>query len=336
MKKKNLSIKEIAKLSNVSVATVSRVINNRSGFSDETREKVLKVINETGYEANNIAKSLRMSRSHTIGIIVPDIGNFFFADIVQKIEELLFERNYATIICNTSRSSSKEKAYLKMLESKMIDGLIVISGAEQFELKNVNSDFPLICIDRMPKNPESTIFISSNHYQGAFEATELLLSKGCKNPCIALRRKTSSASRERLKGFRDALKKNNITYSKENNFLYLPVEKNDNKISVLKKYLKNNPDIDGIFAVNDNIALILLDTLPQLGKNIPEDIRLIGFDNTSGSYYCKPKLSSVKQNTSKIAQRAVDSLLDIINGKRDEVNKYQLEPVQLVLRESTN
>ena len=78
MKKKNLSIKEIAKLSNVSVATVSRVINNRSGFSAETREKVLKVINETGYEANNIAKSLRMSRSHSIGIIVPDIGNFFF------------------------------------------------------------------------------------------------------------------------------------------------------------------------------------------------------------------------------------------------------------------
>ena len=336
MKKKNLSIKEIAKLSNVSVATVSRVINNRSGFSAETREKVLKVINETGYEANNIAKSLRMSRSHSIGIIVPDIGNFFFADIVQKIEELLFERSYATIICNTARSSSKEKAYLKMLESKMIDGLIVISGAEQFELGNINSDFPLICIDRMPKNPESTIFISSNHYQGAFEATELLLSKNCKNLCIALHRKTSSASRERLKGFKDALKKNSIQYNEKNNFLYLPAEKTDNKVSVIKKYLKNNPDIDGVFAVNDNIALVLLDILPQLGKNIPEDIKLIGFDNTSGAHYCKPKLSSVKQNTSKLAQRTVDSLLDIINGKREQVDKYQLESVQLVLRESTD
>ena len=336
MKKKNLSIKEIAKLSDVSVATVSRVINNRSGFSAKTREKVMKVINETGYEANNIAKSLRMSRSHSIGIIVPDIGNFFFADIVQKIEELLFERSYATIICNTARSSSKEKAYLKMLESKMIDGLIVISGAEQFELGNINSDFPLICIDRMPKNPESTIFISSNHYQGAFEATELLLSKNCKNLCIALHRKTSSASRERLKGFKDALKKNSIQYNEKNNFLYLPAEKTDNKVSVIKKYLKSNPDIDGIFAVNDNIALVLLDILPQLGKNIPEDIKLIGFDNTSGAYYCKPKLSSVKQNTSKLAQRTVDSLLDIINGKREQVDKYQLESVQLVLRESTD
>ena len=336
MKKKTLSIKEIAKLSNVSVATVSRVINNRNGFSEKTREKVLKIIDETGYEANNIAKSLRMSRSHSIGIIVPDIGNFFFADVVQKIEELLFEKNYATIICNTARNSSKEKAYLKMLESKMIDGLIVISGAEQFELENINSDFPLICIDRMPKNPESTIFISSNHYQGAFEATEILLSKGCRNLCIALHRKTSSASRERLTGFKDALKKNNIRYNEKNNFLYLPEEKIDNKISVIKKYLENNPDIDGIFAVNDNIALILLDILPQLEKNIPRDIKLIGFDNTAGAYYCKPKLSSVKQNTSKIAQRTVDSLLDIINGRREQVNKYQLEPVQLVLRESTN
>ena len=336
MKKKNLSIKEIAKLSNVSVATVSRVINNRSGFSKETREKVLKIIDETGYEANNIAKSLRMSKSHSIGIIVPDIGNFFFADVVQKIEELLFEKNYATIICNTARNSSKEKAYLKMLESKMIDGLIVISGAEQFELENINSDFPLICIDRMPKNPESTIFISSNHYQGAFEATELLLSKGCKNLCVALHRKISSASQERLTGFKDALKKNNMRYNEKNNFLYLPAEKTDNKISVIKKYLENNPDIDGIFAVNDNIALVLLDILPQLGKNIPKDIKLIGFDNTTGAYYCKPKLSSVKQNTSKIAQRTVDSLLNIINGKREQVDKYQLESVQLVLRESTD
>ena len=223
-----------------------------------------------------------------------------------------------------------------MLESKMIDGLIVISGAEQFELGNINSDFPLICIDRMPKNPESTIFISSNHYQGAFEATELLLSKNCKNLCIALHRKTSSASRERLKGFKDALKKNSIQYNEKNNFLYLPAEKTDNKVSVIKKYLKSNPDIDGIFAVNDNIALVLLDILPQLGKNIPEDIKLIGFDNTSGAYYCKPKLSSVKQNTSKLAQRTVDSLLDIINGKREQVDKYQLESVQLVLRESTD
>ena len=336
MKKKNLSIKEIAKLSNVSVATVSRVINNRDGFSEETKEKVLKVINETGYEANNIAKSLRMSKSNSIGIIVPDIGNFFFADVVQKIEELLFERNYSTIICNTARSNSKEKAYLKMLESKMIDGLIVISGAEQFELENINSNFPLICIDRMPKNPESTIFISSNHYQGAFEATELLLSKGCRKLCIALRRKTSSTSRERLKGFKDAFKKNNIEYNEKNNLLYLPTEKSSNQISAIKKYIKNNPDIDGIFAVNDNIALILLDILPQLGKSIPKDVKLIGFDNTTSAYYCKPKLSSVKQDTYKIAQRTVDSLLAVINGNKNQVSKYQLEPVQLILRESTN
>jgi LacI family transcriptional regulator len=336
MKKKNLSIKEIAKLSNVSAATVSRVINNRGGFSDDTRENVLKVIKETGYEANNIAKSLRMSRSYSIGIIVPDIGNFFFADVVQKIEESLFEKKYSTIICNTARSTSKEKAYLKMLQSKMIDGLIVISGAEQFELENVKPDFPLICIDRMPKNPESTVFISSNHYQGAFEATELLLLKGCKNLCISFNRKTTSASKERLKGFKDALSKHNFSCNEKNNFLYLPDEKIDDKITVIKKYLKDNPDVDGIFAVNDNIALNLLKILPELGKKIPEDIKLIGFDNTPCADYCSPKLSSVKQDTLQISERAVHSLLDIINGKREQVNKYQLEPVQIILRESTN
>lgn len=334
--KKNLSIKEIAKLSNVSVATVSRVINNRSGFSEETKKKVLKIIKDTGYEANNIAKSLRMSKSYSIGIIVPDIGNFFFADIVQKIEELLFEKNYATIICNTTRNSSKEKAYLKMLESKMIDGLIVISGTEQFDPGNIKPDFPLICIDRMPKNPESTVFISSNHYQGAFEATELLLSKGCKNLCVALHRKTASASIERLEGFINALKKNNIQYNEKNNLLYLAAENPDNKISVTKNYLQDNPDIDGIFAVNDNLALILMDILPQLGRDIPSDIKLIGFDDTPGAYYSSPKLSSVKQNTMRIAERAVYSLLNIINGNKNLIDRYQVEPVQIILRESTN
>ncbi|MDU6792106.1 MAG: LacI family DNA-binding transcriptional regulator, partial [Anaerococcus sp.] len=129
---KTLTIKDIAELADVSVATVSRVINNNGRFSEETRKKVLDIIEKTGYKTNYMAKSLRTNRSYTIGVIVPDISNYFFFSIVEKVEQIMFERNFTTIICNTDRSIKKEKAYLELLESKKIDGLIVISGAENF------------------------------------------------------------------------------------------------------------------------------------------------------------------------------------------------------------
>lgn len=177
---KKTSIKDIAKLSGVSVATVSRVINNNGRFSEETRKKILDVIEETGYQMNFSAKSLRMNKSFSVGILVPDISNYFFSDVVQKIEEELFELGYSTIICNTGRNIEKETAYLNMLRSKLVDGIIVISGVDEFVFHY--DDIPYICIDREPLKKEKTIVISSNHYQGAFEATESLINNGCKHP----------------------------------------------------------------------------------------------------------------------------------------------------------
>ncbi|KAE9876631.1 LacI family DNA-binding transcriptional regulator, partial [Escherichia coli] len=116
---KKTSIKDIAKLSGVSVATVSRVINDNGRFSEETREKVLAVIKENNYQMNFSAKSLRMNKSFSVGILVPDISNYFFSSVVQQIEAILFDQGYSTIICNTGRNLDKEMAYLNMLESKM-------------------------------------------------------------------------------------------------------------------------------------------------------------------------------------------------------------------------
>ena len=171
------SIKDIAKLANVSIATVSRVINSKGKYSEKTRRKVLKVIRETGYEIDSSAQSLRTNVTHTIGILVPDIKNSFFADLVQKIEEKLFEKEYSTIICNTDKNEQKEKAYLRMLENKKVDGIIVISGSYRhgFHFESLLKTIPYICIDREPADFEDTIFISSNHQLGAKEATKYFI-----------------------------------------------------------------------------------------------------------------------------------------------------------------
>ncbi|MBO0475248.1 LacI family transcriptional regulator [Enterococcus sp. DIV0840] len=332
---KNYSIKDIAEIAGVSVATVSRVINDNGRFSEETRKKVLKVIEETGYKMNYSAKNLRMNKSFTIGILVPDISNYFFSDVVQQLEEILFAKGYSTIICNTSRSSEKELAYLRILEGKGVDGLIVISGAEafQFDSSSAEKKIPYICIDREPKKKEDTVFISSNHYQGAFESAEELIREGCQHPVIAMHNQKSTSAKERLKGFKDALKKNSISFNPKQHLLSIDIESEDFEHDLLN-FLKKNPETDGIFSINDLIALELMLRLKKNHIAVPQKIKLIGFDDTPSGKYTTPTLSSVKQNTDLIANHAVETLLELIN-KKGALGRQIVVPVSLVLRESS-
>ncbi|MBC1339866.1 LacI family transcriptional regulator [Listeria welshimeri] len=332
---KKTSIKDIAKLSGVSVATVSRVINDNGRFSEETRQKVLAVIKETNYQMNFSAKSLRMNKSFSVGILVPDISNYFFSSVVQQIEAILFEQGYSTIICNTGRNLDKELAYLNMLESKMVDGLIVISGADEFgfNYSNAENGIPYVCIDRQPKDKKDTIFISSNHYQGAFEATEALIHAGAKSPVIFIHSRQSSSAKERLKGFQDALKKNNIQMDPELSIFTMDLQKPDYQKNIAT-FVQKAKKIDGIFAINDHIAIELLNFLPTIGKKIPDDIKLIGFDDTPQCNYTVPKLSSVKQNIPEIAQITVDNLISIIKNPEQQKQITEIVPVELSLRGS--
>ncbi|MBC1619427.1 LacI family transcriptional regulator [Listeria welshimeri] len=332
---KKTSIKDIAKLSGVSVATVSRVINDNGRFSEETRQKVLAVIKETNYQMNFSAKSLRMNKSFSVGILVPDISNYFFSSVVQQMEAILFEQGYSTIICNTGRNLDKELAYLNMLESKMVDGLIVISGADEFgfNYSNAENGIPYVCIDRQPKDKKDTIFISSNHYQGAFEATEALIHAGAKSPVIFMHSRQSSSAKERLKGFQDALKKNNIQMDPELSIFTIDLQKPDYQKNIAI-FVQKAKKIDGIFAINDHIAIELLNFLPTIGKKIPDDIKLIGFDDTPQCNYTVPKLSSVKQNIPEIAQITVDNLISIIKNPEQQKQITEIVPVELSLRGS--
>ena len=144
---KNISIKQIAKLSGVSVATVSRVINNNGRFSEETRERVMKIINEYNYTTNMAAKSLRVSKSKTIGVIVPDVNNGFFSELVLEIEKYFFSHGYSVFICNTNQDEAKEKSYFKSLDSKLVDGIICISAISIDPAKCIKRNIPVVFIN---------------------------------------------------------------------------------------------------------------------------------------------------------------------------------------------
>lgn len=276
-----------------------------------------------------------MNKSFSVGILVPDISNYFFSSVVQQIEAILFDQGYSTIICNTGRNLDKEMAYLNMLESKMVDGLIVISGADEFGFKYTNAEngIPYVCIDRQPKDKKDTIFISSNHYQGAFEATEALIHAGVKSPVIFMHSRQSSSAKERLKGFQDALKKNNIRYDPDVSKFTVDLQIHNYQKSIIT-FVNEVTTMDGIFAINDNIALELLNLLPTIGKKIPNDIKVIGFDDTPQCNYTVPKLSSVKQNIPKIAQITVDNLITIIKNPKQKKRITEIVPVELSLKDS--
>ncbi|CAM4397941.1 MAG: LacI family DNA-binding transcriptional regulator [Paenibacillus macerans] len=337
MKKGNhISIKEIARLSGVSVATVSRVINDNGRFSDETRKKVMDVINKHHYETNFVAKSLRMNKSQTIGLLVPDISNEFFAAIVQEIERLFFEEGYSTIICNTAKSAEKEKEYLKTLEGKMVDGLICISGQEEILTDILRRNVPIVCIDRRPKINKNVAFIESNHLEGGRLATEELIRKGCKNILLLTKRNNLSSVNERLKGYEEALKQYGFPIH-EQNVVYIDEHSNnlEGARKVIQKALDADLSFDGIFATNDWLALGAMLMLQEKGYNIPEQVKIVGFDNNQISKYCNPPLTTIDQDEAILAKHAYANLLDMINGSAVKHGQHTRVPVHLVERKTT-
>ena len=330
----NYSIKDVAKLAGVSIATVSRVLNKKGKYSKKTEEKVLKVVDDIGYQVNYNAKSLRTKISHTIGILVPDISNYFFANLVQEIEKSLFENSYSTIICNTDRSLKKEKTYLQILENKNIDALIAISGniEKGFEFSSKNKKIPYICIDREPANLEDTIYISSDHFMGAYQATSHLLRTGCKQLAFLGPEKMSSSSKRRFDGYLKALEDNKIDFNEKKN--HINISPNEDLKQQVELFLDKNPNTDGIFAINDKLAIELIQILKVKNIKVPQEISIIGFDDIPACQYTSPKLTSIKQDIKTIAEETVKNIINYIKNP-DQEKKTILVPTQLIIREST-
>ncbi|MFX3617387.1 MAG: LacI family DNA-binding transcriptional regulator [Sporolactobacillus sp.] len=337
MKMKKISIKKIAELSGVSVATVSRVINNNGRFSEETRQHVLNVIKENNYGMNYIAKGLRMNKSYTIGILVPDISNAFFSSVVKRIEEYLYLKSYSVIICNTDRDREKELSYLRILEGKMVDGLFIISGDQEFDTKIIQTKVPVVCIDRRPKDVGKVAFISSDHYQGGFLATECLIQRGCKKIGILVSSENLYSSRERLRGYKDALIKHHLIFN-ENDVVIIAnkAAKTEESRKQILERLNNGDAFDGVFAINDRLAIGAIKAAMEFGINVPRDMKIIGFDNDPVSSYCSPQLTSVKQDIEHLAEKSCETLLQLMNNQETtQSDIYKLLPVSIIYRGTT-
>ncbi|NGQ96698.1 LacI family transcriptional regulator [Brevibacillus sp. SYP-B805] len=327
----NITIKKIAELAGVSSATVSRILNNTGRYSEETKERVLEIIRDYNYRTNVVAKSLRTNKSKTIGVIVPDITNEFFANIVLAIENYSVPNGYSIFICNTSEDHEKEKMFVRDLEAKGVDGIIYLSGNKQIPEQTTSKHLPTVCIDRNPGNKEIVV-VESDNFSGGFIATEELIQQGCKRIVIIKDERDVSPMAERYRGYREALQKHGIPLD-ENLVVNVKVDVHE-ATKAVQHLISRGTAFDAIFACTDWLAIGAINALHQHQILIPDEVKIIGFDNISVAQHSYPPLTTVEQDKTKLGEIAAQILLDMIDQKKPQKQNIVL-PVSLVKRNTT-
>lgn len=319
------TIKDVAKLAHVSVATVSRVINKKGYVNESTKELVLDAINELQYVPNELARSLFKKQSRIIGIIVPHLTSYYFAELLEIIEDITINYNYRLMVCNSQDNKERETKYLKVFQQYNIDGIILISNTTRIQdYKSLN--IPIIAIDH--KLTEDVPSVTSNNVLGGKLAAEKLISVGCKKLIHFRGPSVLMPVRDRTEGFKSVLEKHKIY-----NFSFDLDFKNPSQEDI-QNVINSNLDCDGIFCDSDIIALNVLQCLKKAGKRVPEDVQVIGFDNIELSRIFSPKLTTISQSTEKIGHYAVDSLMKLMNGEPIDKFHQQID-VTLIERETT-
>ena len=300
------TIRDVAKKANVSVATVSRVINNKGYVFEETRQTVLNTINELGFEPNQLARSLASHQSKMIGVIVPHVDTNFYGQLIGGIEQSALSFGYKTMLCNTQDNYEREIDYIKVFEQYNVEGIIVASNFKNIE-KLLNLNIPIISVDHLLS--DNIPSISCDNYRGGKVAAETLIDNGAKNILVLRGPSFLITSQQRTKGFVDVASEHDVKYCIHDFDLVNP------DALYIYQHLRNNPQIDGIFATSDTLALIAIGCLQRLGRKVPDDVQVIGFDDAPFTKWTSPAISTISQTVSYMGSESVNTLIKLINNE---------------------
>lgn len=332
---KIVNIKDIAKRAQVSVATVSHVINRTRFVSDELIKRVEQTMIDLDYQPNLLARSLRKKKTSTIGLIIPDSSNMIFAEVSKNIENILFSSNYNVIVCNSSYDINRELEHLKTLRSKMVDGILIVpatfEGKYLEKFKNIG--IPIVILDRNLPDINIDMIVADN-YRGGYDVAKYLVSLGHTIIGYVDRIYDLPNSLERKNGFIQALKEKGILLNNEDNMVRGGITFNDG-VEASKKILKKNPRITAIFSFNDINALGAIRGLAELGLRVPEDISVVGYDDIPVSSIYIPSLTTVCYPVSEMAKEASKLLLKRIAKPIFKKARRVVIPNELIIREST-
>lgn len=324
------TIKDVAKKAGVSTATVSRIINGKGEASPETIQKVQAIVKELNYRPSSVAKSLSKRKSNLIALLIPNLDNPFFSELVKAIEAAANRKGYQIYLCNSEDNRQKVEYYLESMRDNYVMGAIINSlfvTEDDLDLLEENG-ISTITIDRAQfSHPYSAV--SVNHVEGGYRSTKHLIASQSKNLVFLSGPKDESSSLDRFTGYLKAVTEENVTHVEK---IYGNFDIESGYVAV-KNFLQKEIAIDGIVSSNDAMALGALRACADCGKKVPQDIRIIGYDNTSYGNYSIPRLSTINQFKAKTGDLIIGEL-EKVSQKKAEPKKYEVLP-ELVKREST-
>ena len=301
------TMKDVAALAKVGVGTVSRVLNSSGSVKESTRRKVEAAMKELNYIPNAYARGLKMNKTNTVALIIPTIWHPFFSEFAYYVESNLAEHKYKMLLCNSDVSSDKELEYIQMVQENKVDGII---GITYSDLDNfVSSHLPFVTIDRHFK--EETVCVTSDNFHAGQLAVEKLVEKGChKLGYIGTHSRFPTETTKRRDGFKAKAEQMGMPYA-----IYDGEDPVIEFKQEIRTFFEENPDVDGVFAHTDFIALDILDVLDELKRKVPEEVQIIGCDGIKMEAGRKQFLSTIRQPVDLMAKAAVEKIIQVIDGE---------------------
>ncbi len=325
--KKQITIKDIAEKLNISVSTVSRALKDHPDISLKTREAVKELAKLLGYKPNRIALNLKNSKTNTIGLLIPETQHYFFSTIINGIEEVCYEHNYNVMVFQSNESYLREVLNTQALISNRVDGILASFSKDTHDFSHfrqiIENEIPLVFFDRITKELHADT-VSVDDYHGAFQAVSHLIEKGCRKIAIYSAPQHLIIGQNRLRGYKDALEAHGIHYT---NDLVYSCDTYSDSIKISRSILHKKDRPDAIFAVNDISALGAMKIAKRMGLSIPEDFKLVGFENSLSSYICDPELTTIDQFGFELGKQTAKLLLKRINA-----NNSDYEPEHIVIK----
>jgi len=331
---KKVSLQDVARVADVSPATVSRVINGTVKVKPQKKQRVLDVIARLGYSPSRVARRLRSKHatSQLVGLIVPDLQNPFFSGIARAVEDIAYEHSYAVMVCNSDENEEKEKFYLDILASEQVSGLIIAPTPYNHKhiRKLIDEEFPVVVVDRKIDNLNADIVVC-NSKQGAFNAVQKLIDKGHSQIAIINSLQNLYTTKERLAGYEEAHYKNKIPLN--NNFIRWGDSKQESGIRETRELLAMDTPPTAIFSANNLMTLGIYEEIYRQNKKIPDDVAVIGFDDMPWSSAMFPALTAVSQPYYEIGEKAIELILERAEKPGKKTRNYILN-TKLIERNS--
>ncbi len=337
---KKVSMKDIAKELNTSITTVSFVINGKSeemGISPVTAKKVRDLIKKRGFNPNSAARILRTGKSKTIGLIVEDIGNYFFGNIAKVIEKEAHKNGYNVFFSSTENNDNTAKELITKMRNSSVDGYIITAtqGLKDDIVKLKDENVPFVLIDRLVPNVETNYVILDN-YIGSYDLTKHLLDNGYSRIGFISIFSEMSAMVEREKGFMNAMADADITVQPKKILKVTFGETDENIIKAIKKYLVKNPDIDALFFATNYLGVMGIEALQQSNLNIPADIAVVSFDDNDLFRLLSPSITVAAQPIEEIATESIQLLLRIIKKEQKPLKTVgEIIKPKIIIRNSS-